>query len=361
MDDVSRRTIEHVSQLNRAALELQDQWLSRLQLVADHRAFDHSELVFVEKPATIKISTNETHPSASSVPMNKPHFKAQPQPEDASAGPRLDLKDDEPVPQATPAVEERSRRSSSHESDWHFTDTDSNEQSPPSPDFDEDSGLGRLSLSYGKPDLRLDSPHAVNTPHAYPTARDADRLLHHQRDVKRVVDQILKQYPSPASAVLMFVGDESDISYLEAIKLISGELATRLNNPVLLIDPSEQQGRFSAGLAELINRDEPSDVLFAKTDWHNLFTLGAGEGEITFRKSQPASIIRVMQWLRSRFQFTLLAAGGSDDLLANAFARYCDSCYYLIDTITTYEEKAIDQVNRLRKSGARFSGCIMRT
>ncbi len=352
-------TIEYIRRLNRSALQLRSEWLSRLRLIADNpKADDSSELVFVEPVA----ATESMHPgklptvSVSSNPVNSPHFEL------AHPDFRAELPDSDgqsQVPQKP------------HEPRPKWTEE---ERLIPDGDPDEPANIAIAQiqrraalhsysatyLSHGGQDnkVRVDDAHTLVRKGAHASMSPTPAS---GRDIKRIVDQILKQYPPVSSSLLMFVSAEIDERHEETVRAIASELATRSNEQILLVDTHRGHGRRpEPGLAEMINHQETANVNFALSGIENLLLMGAGIGEITHRKTQPTALVRFANELKKQFKYTCIAAQEHDHLLTKLLARYCEACYFILDLSTTGEAVAKHQVDSLRNSGARFGGCIVR-
>jgi len=336
-------TIDFIRRLNSGSVGLRSDWLARLQLVAENpSASTIPEVIIVESADGTPDFQERLDSPMVIVPLAIPVKSSF---EVLGNFQSSEIPDTVVAPVAAPPVPERE-------------DDQTQKTTQPAREKQRKADLVDLQ-QISNANLRIDSAHQpISKPVATPTETSNPKT---DRDIKRLVDQIVKEHPPASPAILQFLSAHRDSSLPATVNKIAIELAGRSNERILFIDATQHHHRLHGfGLAELINRNESIDSVVQNTGIDNLKFMHGGRGDFTNRKTRPLAITKITAALRKRFQYVCIASPECNHVLTKVLSRYCEVSYLIVDLQQTDRKLAQDQVNVLRRAGARLGGCIVR-
>lgn len=227
-------------------------------------------------------------------------------------------------------------------------------------------------LADSKADSKAE-PSAATTSAGGQSARVPDRVQPFWEDhdgqqtghrLDGVADSILEQFPIQQPRVILFAGLESETTLDEVAAEVARLLACRRVGKILLVDAnvgtsalSKSAGALdSAGLMEAITGREP---------WQAHLQTGASSGleflpigQVSDDGLDQNHTERVLESMRSHYQFTCIAVGNFDGGLTPRLASYSDGSFLLVDMSKANKNLAKRAVEQLNATAGRVLGCI---
>jgi len=196
-----------------------------------------------------------------------------------------------------------------------------------------------------------------------------------KRDVNRLADQILRQFPPVTSVILLFVGNDSDEDARQLAEQAASTLAARGPHDVLHLDATaaatsnsnaaKAAGESASpathqGLSDLLLHDAPIEQVIQLSDIGRLYRMPTGIGILSERRTRAATIGKVTAALKQRFKYTCMSVP-AESIVTRAFSRFAEGVYLCMDMERADQKAALMTLNQLRRQGARVTGSIVRS
>ena len=185
--------------------------------------------------------------------------------------------------------------------------------------------------------------------------------------IQRLADQVIRQFPPVAPAVLMFVSTEPTEFVEMTIARIASCLAGRSIGKVLLVDGNGDEARLTrnqlntdaTGLADATNRDVHWKDCVLETKTANLSFLPAGSDQVSVRKCNHQSMRSMANQFKNEFKYVCINAGRVGNPITTALCGSCDGTFLVLSLEQTEKAEAHETVEALQTHHARLLGTII--
>ncbi len=186
------------------------------------------------------------------------------------------------------------------------------------------------------------------------------------RQFRRLVDNIMRDFPRQDGGILMFAGVGSSGHIADVAGQVARQLALVPDSDVLLVDADAEQRvlthRFAAvdepGLSEALQEQSGVATAILPSVIRNLRFLPFG-GALRIRSSASSRQMKlVLAELKSRARYVIVSTGAGWQLLHALAGRHSDGTYLVVQMGAADQQATTELASRLTASGARLLGCV---
>ena len=189
-----------------------------------------------------------------------------------------------------------------------------------------------------------------------------------QQNISEFAQNVLESFPSGLSSVLLVADVDGDTRGNQVASNLARELAGKNIGKILLVDShleeraltQELAPKSELGFADVISMDRHLGEAIFDSGEPNLDFLPAGTAIMCRRRDQQQKkLAEIVQDVKTRYQFVVVATGSAFGHGANVWARNSEATYVTVSMSQSNQTIAKTGVQVLQKHGARVMGCVI--